>query len=371
MLNRKKVFKFTTSVVVFFILLEISLRLFFFFNIGISSTSKINILKSTYYSELHKVDGYQYNPDKKNILILGGSVVYEDTIPFFKNSTLNQVSFCGFKELDTLKYNVLNLAYPAHTSLDSKYKFELLKAYKFDFVVIYHGINDSRSNNVDSIWFDENYRHMEFYDELYVLHRHSEIKYFVSFYMLDYITLKLLKYFGFKHYIPKEFLKFLDKQDEEVIDQYFNKGCKYFTIKPFYNNINTIILNAINRNIKPVLFTYAFYQPKEYSLNKFYDSALDYNTNYFPTELYGDPKCIPSNIKEHNNQILKLNEIYGDDIVFQDFNSNLNKDCDNFMDICHLTNFGCHEMYATFIHAIEGKKTNELWYKDQKNQKDK
>jgi hypothetical protein len=364
----KKIILFVLGTVCF---LELFFRCFLF----VTSPSKMLTngvyLYAKYYPNLSKISNYSYDNTKLNVLVLGGSVVYDDTIPFNKNSRLNLVSFCGFKELDSSRYNILNLAYPAHTSLDSKYKFRLLENYNFDYVFVYHGINDARSNNIDSLGFDEYYRHIEFYDGLYLLEKHPEVKYYASLYMFDLISFKMLNYFGAKDYMPREFLSFLFEKDSEIIEKYFNKECRYFTEISFYNNMKYIVDLGIERNIRPILFTYAYYQPKDYTIEKFFEGSLDYATNFFPTELYGDPICIPLIVEKHNNQIKNLQNHYLNNVLFLDFNEQIEKGEESFMDVCHLTKRGCDEMYESIVTIVEDRNSMELLNKEVLNLMDK
>lgn len=347
------------------ILIIVFLELFFRVLINFNSplklwSNKIN-LHAKYYKNLSSIKSYNYDSSKVNILILGGSVVFEDLVSFYRNSTKHSISFCNFKDS---KFNVLNLAFPGHTSLDSKYKFDLLKEYNFDYIFIYHGINDARSNNIATFEFNEDYRHIEFYDELYILNRHPEVNYYTSFYIADFICNKLLKFIGFKSYIPKEFLSFMKGKDQDIIDDFFNRECHYLSKNTFYNNIEHIVKESIQRNIQPVLFTYAYYHASNYTLRDFYKSNLDYATNFFPTELYGDPNCIPLAIKKHNNQIVKIAEEYKKDLLFYDFESSLEKSKRYFMDICHLTESGCNEMHKAIYNIIEDKNARNTLSKE-------
>jgi hypothetical protein len=52
-----------------------------------------------------------------------------------------------------------NASHPAHTSLDSLYKYRELQDKSFDLVIIYHGINKTRANNCPPHVFQADYSH--------------------------------------------------------------------------------------------------------------------------------------------------------------------------------------------------------------------
>jgi hypothetical protein len=94
-----------------------------------------------------------YSPDTKNVLLLGGSVLY---------------GAGGDGKLEAVlgpPWRVYNVAQNAHSSLDSltKYRYLLDHGYRFDYVVFYHGINEVRANNAPPEVFRDDYSHYLFY----------------------------------------------------------------------------------------------------------------------------------------------------------------------------------------------------------------
>ena len=94
-----------------------------------------------------------YSKDSVNILLLGGSVLW---------GAGNQ-----HRLEHTFDYplHVYNMAQTGHSSLDSlnKYLWLSRRGYTFDYVIFYHGINETRANNAPPDVFSEDYDHYSFY----------------------------------------------------------------------------------------------------------------------------------------------------------------------------------------------------------------
>jgi hypothetical protein len=334
---------FTVALLFFIILcIEITFRVYHRVVFSSWNTEQKELLL-TKYPILHKLDSYSYQEGQKNLLVLGGSVVFEDTVPLFIKDEYYTISMCGLKDLGS-SFNVLNLAFPGHTSLDSRFKMAIAQEFKFDYVFIYHGINDVRSNNVRLKDYKIDYKHIQFYDELWTIYAHKESKYLISPLYLELLSKRILAYLDLREYIHKEFLSFLVNEDKDLIDKYFNLPCIRPSIISFQRNLNSILEMAFNHGIQPVLCTYAFYQPDNYSYTSFMKGELDYTGKLFPTELYGPPSCIPYGIKGHNQVIRKTAKKHANRLKFLNFEKILTKTGDNFTDICHLSIDGCIQL---------------------------
>lgn len=112
-----------------------------------------------YYPDLKKID--RKNPDLDDefydILLLGGSVLSREW---------GQIEQCLSEQLafnTKRKVRIFNLSKPAHTSRDNRLKYSALGAARFEMVVLYHGINEVRANNVPPELFREDYTHFYWY----------------------------------------------------------------------------------------------------------------------------------------------------------------------------------------------------------------
>jgi len=232
-----------------------------------------------FYPELKEARSFERNPDKINLLILGGSVVFEDSVEVVINEEHMKIEFCGLEKLmDDSKYNVLSLSMTGHNTLDSRNKYKYLpKQAHFDAVFVYHGINDTRTNNIHENQFNEDYRHIEFYDDLFIVNRHPEIRFFSLPFMIDWMAHSIQK--KKKFYIPKEMFPGLLNGDPE---EYVLAGNHSKSVKSFKNNLMAVNKMAQQRNEQLILSSYANHPAEDYSLKKFKAKELDYGQQIFP-----------------------------------------------------------------------------------------
>jgi hypothetical protein len=106
-----------------------------------------------YYPELQDVDTARPGPrhDDKfyDILFLGGSALNRQW-GAVEQVLLEQLFRYGHRNV-----RIFNLAMPAHTSRDSWLKYAALRKARFELVLFYHGINETRANNVPPELFRE------------------------------------------------------------------------------------------------------------------------------------------------------------------------------------------------------------------------
>jgi hypothetical protein len=175
----------------------------------------------------------------------------------------------------------------------------------------------------------------------------------MSPYYIELVLKKIKCKVGFQNYIPKEFLSFIEKEDAQIVEKYFDLPCIRPSIISFQRNYNALIESALQAKMKPILCTYAFYQPSNYSYDNFKNGQLDYASKLFPTELYGNPSCVPYSIEGHNKAIKRLAKKHYPKVLFIDFENILDKKRENFLDICHLTSGGCDILYNNVSKTIE------------------
>jgi len=292
-----------------------------------------------YYPELEDVE-----QKDASILVLAGSVLYAGTVYDYDGDP--QV-FCNM--LDLLNdQNVISLAQPAHNSLDSWYKYQFLKDFSFEYVIWYHNINDNRANNCIDGMFDIDYRHVEFYDELYIYHRHKELNITVLPYVIDILILRLKNEFVFQKYIPKEF--FYENRNE-FISQLLDGGATIKSSESIKRNLESVLKLSASKNEQVIIPAYAWYIPDNYSRKLFDQKALDYDAQIFPVELYGRAPNIKKGLKIHEKVIKEIVTSF-DHAIYIDFNDQLPKSAQNFDDVCHLSESGCEALAAAIRSAI-------------------
>lgn len=350
--NEVMIKKLVLSFLIFVLLLEYGTRTMMISLFDTPFFRPAKIIEN-YYPIFKDIDNYTYQKGKKNLLVLGGSVVYNDTIHVGKEakSFLNMPTvtydahFCALNMLlPNDEFNVLSLAMSGHNSLDSWYKYKYCKRknIKFDYVLPYHGINDLRTNNIWRERFNENYRHVEFYDDLFIINRHPEMNVTVIPFMFDWLILSFKKRKqGLSRYISKDvFMGLLTGEPEEHVKQ----GFDIKTNVTFRRNYDRIIKLARRRNETVIIATYANNQPDDYDFKKFYNKQLPYyDEQLFPTELYGMPEHIQNGLNVHNNIIRSLAN-QNPDFPFIDIDFNVPNTKEYFNDVCHLTDKGCRQM---------------------------
>ena len=324
--------KFLLFVLILLACMELATRAFISINFT-TNFWKPDLLLDHFYPELQKA--IEFSGEKESVLVLGGSVLYEELVKVELNGELVSAKFCGLsKLLSNENYHFISLAQPGHTTLDSRYKYDYLKTMSFDYVFVYHGINDVRANNWPEQDFDINYRHIEFYDDLAHVVYHKELPYYTSLFTIDWLFHSLQK--RGKTYLPKELFHGLLSGEPEEFLKY---GNEIKTQQSFKQNMNNILDIAKERGDKLILATYAWYLPPNYSFEAFKQKNLDYDQQIFPVELYGYPNNVVKGIGFHNQLIRDL--VKEQQITFFDLENAIPKNRNYFDDICHLNENGC------------------------------
>lgn len=324
------------------------------------------------------------NQQKTRLLVLGGSVVTHTLCDLGR--TLNgQISANG-KPIE-----VHSLARYAHNSLDSRIKMEYLVDYDFDYAFVYHGINDCRTNNCPADVFDEGYRHIEFYREVQLLRSHPEINFFASCYYLHWLYNQFQVVLKRVPLIPREYLvanaklldpeirnanprtnpeaaalkQKLDSLQNQIINRqlkpvdlnWLKNGSDIKSARPFKNNLLAIVAMCKERKVQLLLTPFAFYQPKEYTLEAFMNNQLDYDEQRWPTELYGLPQNVVKGIQTHNRITRNIIQDHPEIMGFN-FPDSIGIGKIYFNDICHLAPAGCEALGEILLHQLKQAKHN-------------
>ncbi len=332
-------------VTVLFLCVEISSRIFFAISWNIPFF-KMDKLIWHFYPELKQLEKeYKPSHDKINVLVFGGSAVnpkvYCDLTKQLPQS-LQQV-------LDSnLRVQVYSLAENGHTSLDSKNKLREIQHLHFDYIFYYHGINDSRANNIPDDYFDIDYNHFAYYKLVNILNSHPEKKIIVTPFAIHFIYNQVLQKVHPKPQVPPFYIVLGDVIADSL---YWDFGSKIKTQKSFQKNINYIFDNVKSAgNSKLIIFTYAYYHPDNYSLQSFAKKELDYAEQKWPTEIYGQADNVVKAIRSHNEILSGFKN--RPEVLWYDFNANIPKNSLYFNDICHLTDKGCNLMSMTLATLI-------------------
>lgn len=317
------------------LLLEIASRSYLKFAIGVPFLSPGEILY-VYYPGVKKVlDAPDPKGEKTyDVLILGPSVLH--------------AAWGGFEvrlrrrveQAAPGRVRIFNLSVPAHTTLDSKVKYELLSGRSFDLVVLYHGINDLRADACSPDVFRDDYRHMFRYEVLGDFLSHPEAGWvsfpFVSSMAFDMLRLRL----------GSGGLVEMNDLDMALADH----GEEVKTVASFRRNLEAILNRARARGEAVILCRFAFFMPGDYSLEKFEASELDFGAHHSATEIWGRPEKVRRGLEAHAEVVKELAARHPE--VFDlDVQGLIPRGAAGFDDICHLTAEGL-DIFAEHLAGI-------------------
>lgn len=310
---------------------ELSARVFWFLKSGIAPGRPETILYA-FYPELRTIDECEPKTGRFDVLLLGGSVLHPDwgTI---RQELEEQLVKHGYSNL-----LIHNLSRPAHTSRDSLLKYQSLKNnLEFDLVVLYHGINDSRANNISRDLFRLDYGHIRWYEILNVMASHHNRSWFSLPYTLAYGERKLHQLLNAGDYIPAHDL---EPQGTHLSEE-------ALSARAFEENLRAIVKLSQERSERLMLMTFAYYVPEDYSAEAFENKILDFTLHLTPVSVWGSVESVSMAVEAHNEIVRRL--VREDKcLLFVDQDANIEDSSENFNDPCHLTCSGSRN-FATHI----------------------
>ncbi|MDM8544414.1 hypothetical protein QUF90_25340 [Desulfococcaceae bacterium HSG9] len=244
-----------------------------------------------------------YTDEGVNILLLGGSVLFENA-KFFKEMGRRH------------SINFYNAAYIAHTTLDSLYKYKYLtkNKLKFDYVIFYHGINDVRLNNIPSEFFQDDYSHYYYYKLINKTFKYNEPKsdLFLNSTMGYNFYNLFCRFYSLTRFRKMEFMPY-----DIPVPELTRYGDEIKSAKSFRKNLNKIIRMSKTNNAVLIVPYFAFRQAPD---------------NAEMTNIWGNPKNVIKGIIRHNEIISEMQD------RFVTINTEeISVDRAIFTDICHLT----------------------------------
>ncbi len=269
-----------------------------------------------------------YAPSGKNVLLLGGSVIMR-----IRPETWRE-------RVPEARFH--NVAFKAHTSLDSLYKYEQLlrEGYRFDVVVFYHGINEVRTNNAPPGLFRDDYSHYGFYRMAHTLFR-------------DRGTLRSRlarnTFFGYGMTLlglERSGAQLMPPDEPQKAWKFYGGDVK--SAASFRANLVRISELAEREGSPLVVPRFAFHHPDEYSFGAWQQKTLGYSCRYpgDPTHIWGIPQNVAKGIEAHNRVIDEERGRF----VFVD-----TRDLDGidlFCDICHFSETGERQFLDLLTSAV-------------------
>lgn len=257
------------------------------------------------------------DPGKVRILTLGGSVMFNRRMTERLKEKLAEVS--------GRPVEIMGAALRTHTSMSSLLKYRVLSKYKFDYVFIYHAINDLFVNNVRPDQFKSDYSHM--------------VPWYKRNFLLDHSLIARLIYNKFiwgKRIFGMEKVWYIYPQDSDV------ENLMNFVSEKLFRRNMTLLVKEIKKNgAVPVLMTFAWDIPDNYTREAFESGKAGYAKSNFkthPVELWGSPEFVKEGLQRHNKVIREISKEYN--VLLLDQENLMGKNMRWFEDVCHLSEDG-------------------------------
>jgi hypothetical protein len=334
---RKRLASALGYVVLLLLALEIGVRLAWKLDRNVPFFQPHRLIEG-FYKQLNVIKSQSIQPDDAyfDVLLLGGSV----TSKFY---AVERLLYEKLNYRTSRPARIHNASHPAHTSLDSLYKYRALQDQSFDLVIIYHGINETRTNNCPPDVFQADYSHYAWYRLIRAIRQHKELPYTVLPYTLHFLWINLQDALGSSAFIPFR----------QTRPEWLHYGETIKTAAPFRQNL-TDILRLAERKREPVfLMTFAYYIADGYTQEQFLNKTLDYTLHKpeTPIEMWGTPDNVAKGIEVHNAIIRELARQYGHAELI-DQQALMPASGRYYLDICHLTIDGATRWVEPVLRAL-------------------
>jgi hypothetical protein len=292
---------------------------------------------SAFYPELRRVDYKRpsHGDEFYDVLFLGGSVLHGDWSQV-EQALREQLAFAGHRNV-----RVFNLAAPAHTTRDSRIKYGALRRPRFELVLVYHGVNDARTNNVPPDLFRPDYGHYTWYETVNLLAPYHGRAKLALPYTLRYLALLARQRARPDRYVPREAPR----------PDWVRYGSDPRSREAFRDNLETILEVAGRRKDQVLLATFATRLPADYSLEAFRAGRLDYGLHRTPIEDWGRREDVVGAIAAHNEVVRRL-AARGQGVLFVDQAGLMAGSALWFNDFCHLTVAGSSRFVENLLPVV-------------------
>ena len=330
-----------TSATLLVVALEAASRISYWRDRGVSPCATAADLALAYYPELRAA--VPPPPGHARVLLLGASVL---------NATFGDVPRLLRERLGAAwgrEVQVVDLAMLGHASLDSWYKYRELAGQRFDLVIVYHGINELRANNVPPETWRDDYGHYAWYDEINFYFAHERLRRlpFLFPFWLKHAAVVLDRVFVRRdRYVPEHAPR----------PEWTAYGGDVKTVPVFRRNLERILALAGERGEPVVIMTFAYHLPADYSLERMNRGELGFghwaNASPSPVELWGTPEHVRAGLEAHDRVLRELHAAHPE-TVFVDQEARLGDDPGNFTDVCHLSPLGAERFVDGIVAAVK------------------
>ena len=282
------------------------------------------LLTTLYYPEIQPIVDAEIGPGDGafDVLLLGGSVLHDD------------FGGVGPRLQDLLqkrtgrRVRVHNAAFSAHTTRDSFYKYQALADKRFDLVILYHGINEVRANNVPPELFRDDYGHYGWYRALNQLDHRREVGWFALPYSLTRLWTGLREKLGMDDYVPLHLPR----------EGWLEFGSDIRTAAPFADNVRAILELTRERGEPLLLMTFAFHPGIE---------------GGYGIGLWGRKPNVLAGLRAHNRALLEVARAErGDDVLLIHQAKLIPRDDTLFTDTCHLSPAGVRKFVSPIVRKV-------------------
>lgn len=253
-------------------------------------------------------------PGTLRVLVLGSSTMF--------NRHLGERLKQALQQRTTQTVEVLNAGIRSHTSRADWLKLQLLAPYAFDYVLFYNGINDLWANHVLPQDFYSDYRQLDpWYRRNALLDNSLLARY--SYNVLYHRWLSP----GYQFVFPKK---------------PFVNAANFASVQAFAGNAESIVALAKSSGAKPVLLTFAYHLPDNYSRQAFLEGKLDYNNpdNYDSRDVYnwGPPDVVREGLWRNNAALREI--ALREQVTLIDVDAAMSGQGRWFGDVCHFNDAG-------------------------------
>jgi hypothetical protein len=255
-----------------------------------------------------------------DVLLLGESVLHHNWGQI-EPAFAEQLALAGLRNV-----RIFNLAVPAHTSRDSRLKYEALGNAQFDLVVLYDGANETRTNNVPPGMFRDDYSHYSWYAIVNAVAPYHGRTRFALPYTMRYAVNRARQ-----RWAPDRFVPTTEPRADWV--QY---GSVARSANAFEHNVAAILDVAAARRDPVMLMTFASWVPPNYTREAFDAKQLAYRLHRMPIEVWGRQEDVLRAVAAHNDVVRRL-AAGRKDVLFVDQASLMVGSASNFDDPFHLT----------------------------------
>ena len=155
------------------------------------------------------------------ILFLGGSVL---------NTEWSSIEARVAEEISSAlnrRVQIHNLAVAAHTTRDSLLKYKRVGRRRYDAVIVYHGINEVRTNNVPREMFRDDYGHYSWYRFVNAIDDSRSLRFTALPYFLKHASIRIGERLGLRRVL----------KTSEPVDEWLVHGTDVKSSAPFRANI--------------------------------------------------------------------------------------------------------------------------------------